>query len=150
MRTRARTLRPEGDVAPIGIGSVLARFPNRALLALIGDEASQWLVARHYPRFGVRGGVEIVQFMVRAALDASPDWADMQGDASNAFLRCPLFEELSANSALQPLVRVATMLYGVHSPCTFTTHQLLMTRLCVSRVPVESIKVAFSGPCSSQ
>jgi hypothetical protein len=35
--------------------------------------------------------------MVRAALDASPDWADMQGDAFNAFnefLRRHLFEEM--------------------------------------------------------
>jgi hypothetical protein len=39
----------------------------------------------------------------------------MQGDAFNAFnefLRRPLFEELSANPALRPLLRVATMLYG--------------------------------------
>jgi uncharacterized membrane protein YsdA (DUF1294 family) len=53
--------------------------------------------------------------MVRAALDAAPDWVDMQGDASDAFyefLRRPLFEELSTNPALRPLLRVATMLYG--------------------------------------
>jgi hypothetical protein len=39
----------------------------------------------------------------------------MQGDASNAlnvFLRHPLFEELSANHALRPLLRIAYMLYG--------------------------------------
>jgi hypothetical protein len=39
----------------------------------------------------------------------------MQGDASNALnelLRQPLFEELSPNPALRPLLRVATMLYG--------------------------------------
>jgi hypothetical protein len=36
---------------------------------------------------------------------------------------------------------------AVHLPCTFTTHQVLMARLCVSRVPVEPIKVAFSRPC---
>jgi hypothetical protein len=42
-------------------------------------------------------------FMARAALDTSPDCADMQNDASNAanvFLRRPLFEELSTNPAL--------------------------------------------------
>jgi hypothetical protein len=63
---------------------------------------------------GVRGGYEIVQFIARAALDASPDWADMQGDASNAFnefLRCPLLE-LSTNPAPRRLLRIATMLYG--------------------------------------
>jgi hypothetical protein len=76
---------------------------------------SQWLAARHEFGVGVRGGVDVMQFMVQAALDASPDWADMQGDASNAFnelLRRPLFEESSANPALRPLLRVATMLYG--------------------------------------
>jgi hypothetical protein len=115
----------------------------------------QWLAARHHLGVGVHGGAEIVQFMVRAALDASSDWADMQGDAPNAFnelLRRPLFEELSANPALRPLLRVGTMLYhcmAVHLPCTFTTHQMLTARPCASRVPVESIKVAFSGPCSS-
>jgi hypothetical protein len=39
----------------------------------------------------------------------------MQGDASNVFnefLRRPLFEDLFANPALQPLLRVSTMLYG--------------------------------------
>jgi hypothetical protein len=109
----------KGTLRPIEIGSVLVRFVNRALLAVIGsvscDEVSQWLAARHKFGVGVRGGVEIVQFMVRAALDASPDWADMQGDASNAlneFLRRPMFEELSANHALRPLLRVATMLHG--------------------------------------
>jgi hypothetical protein len=39
---------------------------------------------------------------------------------------------------------------AVHLPCTFTTHQMLTARPCAPRVPVESIKVAFSGPCSSQ
>jgi hypothetical protein len=39
---------------------------------------------------------------------------------------------------------------AVHIPCTLTTHQMLMARLCVSRVPVESIKIAFSGQCPSQ
>jgi hypothetical protein len=75
----------------------------------------QWLAARHQFGVGVRGGVEIMQFMVRAVLDASPDWADMQGDASNAcneFLRRPLFEEFSENPALRPMLCVATMLYG--------------------------------------
>jgi hypothetical protein len=65
----------------------------------------------------LRGGVEIVQFMVRAALDASPDYADMQDDASNAFnefLRRPLFEELSANPVLRPLLRVATIVESLH------------------------------------
>jgi hypothetical protein len=105
----------KGTLRPIGIGFVLVRFANRALLAVIDDEVSQWLAARHQFGVGVRGGVKIVQFMVRAALDASPDWADMQGHASNAFLRRPLFEELSANPAFRPLLRVATMFYGLPS-----------------------------------
>jgi hypothetical protein len=67
---------------PIGNGSALVRF---TLLAAIGDEVPQWFAAWHQYGVGVRGGVDIVQFMVRAARDASPDWADMQGDASNAF-----------------------------------------------------------------
>jgi hypothetical protein len=53
--------------------------------------------------------------MVRAALDALPEWADMQGDASNAFnefLQCPMYEELSLNPALRPLLCVATTPYG--------------------------------------
>jgi hypothetical protein len=33
----------------------------------IGDVVSQWLAARHQLGVGVRGGVGIVQFMVRAA-----------------------------------------------------------------------------------
>jgi hypothetical protein len=98
---------------PIGIGPVLVRFANRALLAVIGYKVSQWLAARR------QFGVEIVQFMARATLDASSDWADMQGDASNAFneflLRRPLFWELSANPALRPLLRVAPILYGSSS-----------------------------------
>jgi hypothetical protein len=56
--------------------------------------------------------------MVRAAFNASPDWADMRGDASSAlneFKRHPLFEELYANLALRPLLRVASMLYGCPS-----------------------------------
>jgi hypothetical protein len=76
---------------------------------------SQWFAARHQFGVGVRGGVEIVQFMVRAVLDALSDWADMQGDASsmfNEFLRHTLFEELFANPALRPLLQVTTMLYG--------------------------------------
>jgi hypothetical protein len=102
----------------IGIGSVLVRFAKRALLAVIGDEVSQWLAARHQFGLGGRGVVEIVQVMVRAAVDASSEGADMQGDASNAFnefLRRLLFEEFSANPALRPLLRVATVLYGLPS-----------------------------------
>jgi hypothetical protein len=74
---RAQEQRPKGDVAPDRNRLRLVRFANRALLAVIGDEVSQWLTARHQCGVGVRGGVEIVQFMVRPALDASPDWADM-------------------------------------------------------------------------
>jgi hypothetical protein len=97
-RAQDQELRDQtGTLRPIGIGSVLVRFANRALFAVNGDEVSQWLAAQHQFGVGVRGGAEIAQFMVRAALNASPDWADMQGDASNAFkesLRRPLFEEL--------------------------------------------------------
>jgi hypothetical protein len=104
----------KGTLRSIGIGSVSVRFANRALVAAVSDEVSQWLLARHQFGVGVSGGVEIVQFMVRSALGALPDWADMQGDAPNAFneLRRPLFGELSANPALRPLFRIATMLYG--------------------------------------
>jgi hypothetical protein len=82
----------------------------------------QSLAARHQFGVGVRGGVEIVQFMVRAALDASLDWADMQGDASkafNEFLQRPLFEGLSSNLVLRPLLRVATLLYDRPSTMCF-------------------------------
>jgi hypothetical protein len=111
---------------PIGLGSVLVDFANRAILAAIGDEVSQRLAARHQLGVDVRGGVEIVQFMVRAALEASPDWVDIQGDASiafNEFMRRPLFEELYVNPALRQLLRVATLLFAVNLPCTFTTHE---------------------------
>jgi hypothetical protein len=54
----------KGTLRPIGIGSVLVCFANRALLAVIGDEGSQWLAARHQFGVVVRGGVEIVPFMV--------------------------------------------------------------------------------------
>jgi hypothetical protein len=92
--------------------------------------------------------------MARAALDATPDWADMQGDASNEFnefLRRPLFEELSANPALRPLLRVATMLYGrpstlyvygssnvhdpaMHIPSTRGVHQDCVVRAMFSAI----------------
>jgi hypothetical protein len=62
LRDQKRTLRP--------IGSVLVCFAIRALLAVIGDEVSQWMAARHQFGVGVCGGLEIVQFIVRAALDA--------------------------------------------------------------------------------
>jgi uncharacterized membrane protein len=67
----------KGTLRPIEMGSILVRFANYALLAVTGDEVSQWLAAWRQFRVGVRGGVEIVKFMVRAALDASPDWADV-------------------------------------------------------------------------
>jgi hypothetical protein len=73
-----------------------------------------WLLDANFG-VGVRDGVKIVHFMVRASLDASPKWVDMQGDASNAFneiLPRPLFEELLTNPALRLLRRLATMLYG--------------------------------------
>jgi hypothetical protein len=143
----------KGDVAPDWNWTRLVRFANRALLAVIGDEVPQWLAARHQVGVGVRGGVEILQFMVRAALDASPDWADMQGDASNAFnefLRRHLFEKLSSNPALPALLRVATQFnMAAYLPCTFTTPLVLMARQYVSRVPVAPFKVVCSGPCSS-
>jgi hypothetical protein len=75
---------------------------------------SQWLAAQHQFGVGVHGGVDIIHLMVRTVLDDSPDWADMQGDASNAFnafLRRPLFEELSANPALRSLLRVDTIVW---------------------------------------
>jgi hypothetical protein len=37
----------KGTLRPIGIGSVLVSFANRALFAVIGDEVSQWLAAQH-------------------------------------------------------------------------------------------------------
>jgi hypothetical protein len=73
------------------------------------------LAARHQLLVGVRGGVDIVQHMVRAALDASRDWADMQGDAFcafNEFPRRPMYKELSSNPVHLPLLHVAAMLYG--------------------------------------
>jgi hypothetical protein len=46
------------------------RMASRVLLAIIGDEVSQWLALRHRSGVGIRRGIEIVQFSVRAALDA--------------------------------------------------------------------------------
>jgi hypothetical protein len=95
-RAQEQQLRDQkGTLRLIGIGSVLVRCANRALLAVISDEVSQCWAARHQFGVGVRGKNEIVRFMVRAALGASPDWVDVQGDASNEFneiLRFPLFE----------------------------------------------------------
>jgi uncharacterized membrane protein len=57
-RAQEQELRDQkGTLRPIGIGSVLFRFANRALLAVIGDSVSQWLAARHQFGVGVRGGV---------------------------------------------------------------------------------------------
>jgi hypothetical protein len=46
-RTQEQELRDQKGTTlrPIGIGSVLVRFANRALLAANGDEVSQWLAA---------------------------------------------------------------------------------------------------------
>jgi hypothetical protein len=126
----------KGTLQLIGIGSALVRFANRALFAAIGDEVSQWLAARHQFGVGVRGGVEIVKFIVQAALDPSPDWMDLQGDAFNAFnefLRRPLFEELCANPVLRPLLRVATMLYG--RPSTLHVYDSSNAHGPVMRIP---------------
>jgi hypothetical protein len=47
-RAQEQELRDQkGTLCPIGIGSVLVRFANRALLDILGDEVSQWLAARH-------------------------------------------------------------------------------------------------------
>jgi hypothetical protein len=54
----------KGTLRPIRIGSVLVRSANLALLAVIGDEVSQRLAARHQFGVGVHGGVKIVQVMV--------------------------------------------------------------------------------------
>jgi hypothetical protein len=124
----------KGTLRPIGIGSVLVRFANCTRIVVI--EVSQWLASGHQFGIGIRGGVEIVQVMFRCPLDASPEWADMQGDASNAFnefLRRPLFEELLSNPALRPLLRVATMLHG--RPSTLYVHDTCNASGKAMRIP---------------
>jgi hypothetical protein len=91
--------------------------------------------------------------MVRAALDAAPAWADMQGDAFNAFndfLRRPLFGNCHQTTRFCRYSALLRWCTAVHLRCTLTTPLMLMPRLCVSRVPVASTKVAFSKACSSQ
>jgi hypothetical protein len=127
----------QGTLRPIGIGSALVRFAKRALLAVIADEMSQWLTDRNQLGVGIRGGMEIVQFMVPAALDASPVWADMQGVASNAlndFLRRPVFEELSSSPVPRPLLRVPTMLYG--RPSTLYVYDSSNDYVPAMRIPI--------------
>jgi hypothetical protein len=47
-RAQEQELRDQkGTLRPIENGSVLAHFANRARLAVIGDEVSQWLADRH-------------------------------------------------------------------------------------------------------
>jgi hypothetical protein len=59
---------------PIRVGSVLVRFSNCALLAVLDNEVSRRSAARHHQfGVGVRGGVKIAEFMDRAALGASPN-----------------------------------------------------------------------------
>eukprot|EP00873_Tetraselmis_striata_P001030 jgi/Tetstr1/421294/TSEL_012269.t2 len=74
----------KGSVRPIGIGSVLLRFAMRVLLRAHGEPIAQWLAARGQFGFGVKGGVELVQFLALATptleLDAganasAPMWA---------------------------------------------------------------------------
>jgi hypothetical protein len=59
-----------GLMHPIGIGSVLVGFANLVLFLVVGVEVPQWLPSPHEVGVGVRGGAEIGQLMVRAALDA--------------------------------------------------------------------------------
>jgi hypothetical protein len=126
-RAQEHELRDQkGTLRPVGVGSVLVGFANRALLAVIGDQVSQWLASRYQFGVGVRGGVEIVQFMLRAALVASPDTADMQGDAPNALnelLRRPLFEECLQVPHFFRCSASLLCCIAVHLPCTFTTYQ---------------------------
>jgi hypothetical protein len=71
---------------------------------------------------GGRDGGDILQLMFRAELDALFNWADMQGNVSNAFnelMRRPLFDKLSTNPALWPLLRVTTLFYGRPSTMYF-------------------------------
>jgi hypothetical protein len=135
-RAQEQGLRDQnGTVRPIGVGSVLVRFANPALLTVIGDEESQSLAARHQFGVGVRG-LEIVQFMVRTAIDASLDLADVQVNASNAYneiLRRPLFEELSLNPALRPLLRIATMLHG--RPSTLYVYDSSNAHVQATQIP---------------
>jgi hypothetical protein len=64
-RAQEQELRDQKEtLRPVGIDSVLVRFANRPLLAVIGDEVSQGLGAWHHVGVGVRGGVESVQFIV--------------------------------------------------------------------------------------
>eukprot|EP00873_Tetraselmis_striata_P013745 jgi/Tetstr1/434009/TSEL_002443.t1 len=75
----------KGSVRPSGIGSVLVRFAMRVLLRAHGEPIAQWLAARGQFGFGVKGGVELVQFLVRSLLDSDPSLVLVQLDAENAF-----------------------------------------------------------------
>eukprot|EP00873_Tetraselmis_striata_P040919 jgi/Tetstr1/461183/TSEL_006320.t1 len=75
----------KGSVRPIGIGSVLDRFAMRVLLRAHGEPIAQWLAARGQFGFGVKGGVELVQLLVRSLLDSDPSLVLVQLDAENAF-----------------------------------------------------------------
>eukprot|EP00873_Tetraselmis_striata_P037738 jgi/Tetstr1/458002/TSEL_044513.t1 len=108
----------KGSVRPIGIGSVLVRFAMRVLLRAHGEPIAQWLAARGQFGFGVKGGVELVQFLVRSLLDSDPSLVLVQLDAENAFnslYRSEMFRTLLEDPVWQPLLRSAIMLYGQES-----------------------------------
>jgi hypothetical protein len=91
--------------------------------------------------------------LVTYALDASPDWADMQGDVSNTFnefLQRPLFEEFSPSPALRPLLCLATMLCG--RPYTLYVYDSSNAHGSAMRVPSTRgvYNVTFSGSSSKQ
>jgi hypothetical protein len=118
-----------------------------------GDKVPQWLAARHQLWIGVRGGVENVHTWFEPRLTPHRTGRTCKEthptrSRSSCGVRClrnclqiPRFDRCSAS---------LLCCMAVHLPHTFTTHQMLMAQLCASRVPVESIKVAFPGPYSSQ
>ena len=103
---------------PITIGSVLTRFPVRALLKLNREAILSHLISSHQFSFGVSGGPVKVAFIVTVGLQSNPSWVMMEGDFKNAHTGCArarILEELLANPALHPLIPVFNFLYGTSS-----------------------------------
>jgi hypothetical protein len=116
----------KGTMCPIGIGSVLVRFANRALLALIGDETSQWSAARHQFGVGVSGGVEIVQVIVRAALDASPDYINALRGVFG-YPECEIYPKSQRNIFVNHRRYHSPLIFSISScgvPCLRTCKQI--------------------------
>jgi hypothetical protein len=153
-RAHEQELRDQkGTLRPMVIGSVLGRFANRALFAVIGESClNGWLLGTN---LGSASAVDLISYnlwfeprLMPHRIGRTCKATHITRSTSSCGVPClmnclqiPRFDRFSAS---------LLCCIAVHLPCTFMTHQMLTARLWVSRVPVESIKVAFSGPCSSQ